>query len=1257
MVNELNFSLAKSFEEIEKSHELAFSIVFLEKIDLESQDVNKIKEEELFNDYIRVNESINSINLQLPSEKDFSGQYFFYSKKFADFTKTAGFDEQIVKETSIFDVIDFFDDKLVSFIPKDKFTMPIILPSYFKLFEFVKSAFEVNQSVSVLESMPSFEFFDFFNNFVGTKNSSAKKFVELINSDNFHRKMLSTKIIALENELKEKLIAVEEQVFLIDDSFYSSFDQNFLSELASLTEFSSTISSNEFSVKELSTLKSESIVELAELKASFNDLKSMPISFGKKLNSLKELTTKTKLLGDSIEFYSGNAIEGLKNVCTNRIDVVKNKLKEVKPSLGEQPLNLIANLEFKIKEFEDSSDTVSSLTLCKQIVEDYKEFESLAQDNELELAADKEFDECFSDLKNFFKNPSSDFFDLTEIFENLSFQEKLGNANTGDCVNLHEKTINVFNSLDDSQEILSNYIQTKNYLLQLKKISLIEKSIESSFESLSKKNSLQKDFFEQEKLKLKAFLVLDELKTNSFSLLVDVKNALSLAIKTHLENNLLIEVYSDDKVKADSFNYSKTKITAKNLIEAFDVPVSFSVNVILEKPLEVFKTPNVQGFLVKDKEIVVDLNFVPLGSSVLVLEDARVPANTSEKIIPISVSLSRAFFEKQIKIQSNADFGLLEVSTDLPLNTDLPDLHVFFEGKSISFEKDFNGISFTLENVSSNDVVSVFFSIRDPLEVNVEKTEVMPVDSNSFNYLFLIKASNLLDFELKNIKILVPISLKEKNFEVTKSAFADGEKLLVEEFSFEKFFLTFKEFKPREKKDALIEFKVKNYSGFWSSVVEDIENKISGLLFSSNKKISDKASGFSKELLELKVQLDFVNDVKIKELVDLSFEVQKLFEENNSFEETISANVLLKQEILEKILFLEENAKKLDGLGFKGDAQKIFSKTKKAINSLNGAQIDSLSGFESLLSIKSSLSDLDGLNVKDLLLFDVNKTVSEANSLIGKEKNLGLVFSGKDVFFEADKSVSFYLSENNFVKAKEFVDKLKGSLVTLSEEALSKSQKILEEKQSGFSRLKDLLDEIPLNAEKLKSLEKGFLEKLENRFFPTSSDRIDRLLLKFDSLAKNSFFEKIEQINLLQENSQTIDAAVLSLSLEKESQKFFSEAKKISLEFSKDLAQIKEDAFNSYYLAELKSRNSSNAEIQELLLQSKQKIESDDFVQGILFAEKASELIDKNTGLPLNIPLVIYPVILLAITGLFFKYRQKKIPAPQKVKVERVKFS
>ena len=108
--------------------------------------------------------------------------------------------------------------------------------------DFFSGSLSIDHAVSFLEHFPSFELLNSFNEMVGTENSSAKKFFELMNSTNRNLKDVAERNNSIQREVESIFPELETELNSLSSSALNSFDKDFLAGLYSLLGQESEIS-------------------------------------------------------------------------------------------------------------------------------------------------------------------------------------------------------------------------------------------------------------------------------------------------------------------------------------------------------------------------------------------------------------------------------------------------------------------------------------------------------------------------------------------------------------------------------------------------------------------------------------------------------------------------------------------------------------------------------------------------------------------------------------------------------------------------------------------------------------------------------------------------------------------------------------------------------------------------------------------------------------------------------------------------------
>src|SRR3989344_1406246 len=149
--NEFSHNAVAAFDESDKAHQIAFAILALERADLESQDINLIKEEDLYNDYSVISE--NMVALSGKGEgTSFTSAYLRAAENLHAAVSKFSFSEKHVAEFTVFDFISNVDGKILKNLPNKPLYLPIVSASMQDLVSYLSSAFSAEQAISVLQA-------------------------------------------------------------------------------------------------------------------------------------------------------------------------------------------------------------------------------------------------------------------------------------------------------------------------------------------------------------------------------------------------------------------------------------------------------------------------------------------------------------------------------------------------------------------------------------------------------------------------------------------------------------------------------------------------------------------------------------------------------------------------------------------------------------------------------------------------------------------------------------------------------------------------------------------------------------------------------------------------------------------------------------------------------------------------------------------------------------------------------------------------
>lgn len=1267
--NELNHNIVQAFEESDRAFELSFALLELQKAHLENEEIGLIKEEKLFDDFIAVTGNLNEIKTGKGfGESSFASVFFMNAQRFKEISEKTGFEKTIIKETNILDIVSGFDEKILSKAPKEPFFVPLIANNVSGFIDRLREIVTLHDSVEAMKSFPSFEILEGYNRFLGTESSAMKKFFELNNSLKSNIEKINAENTERKTKIESAFMEAEQSISLIDDSAYSRLDGNFFSDLAFLLSDGTVIESQRFQINEFDKIKAQGSEKLFSLRQEYSSVLSKEflfgISLGQKTAALKDVLSGVGALKENIDFLTQDSVEALGESCKKRVSVIGERVSSQNfAAFGVQVQAMAQAIKNKAGEFSEIKEPIQLLLECTKIVEEFNSLDSAVQDfDEFVLLEKNKFEACFLELKPVFELNSNYFLDLVPLYSKLSVIQKNGNEKQllESCENLREKVIFSFGEINLVQEINAQQKNIRSYFEKLDSINnAFPKMIpDSTFLSLKKKVSEQESFFENNSLApSKSISNLEKIKENSDSLLLELRATLLKYFAQYLEESTEIVSSAEEIVKANSFAQNKIKIAVKNDLWEFGekivlkIPLKGLIDVKTES-----KSANVSNVTPEKEFLETELSSVPTGVTTVFLVSSEVLARTSETQKPLVLTEKSVLMENEVSIESKTRISLLEVSPALLEFEKISpkSINVLFRQQSTPFSLEEKKLVFRLENVLEKDRASVFYEIEKPLSIGFELIESNHLDQNVFEYVFLAKIKNNTGILFEKAKVSFPLPIEEKNFSGTKVFDEEGKSVSFEKTFSNNISVTAPQIFPNNSIGFLVKLETQNYSIYWERFVLVLEEKILGLSLNENKKVSVQGEFFSAELEKIKAGADFKNSKKISELLDLAIKIDAAIAEATSLEDETVKYTELKKQLEIEIRGLKEKISVLEGLGYNGDAGDIERQLEKIEllkkQSDQKAASDPQSAILDILAAKNILSGVSPQKIIEDIQKEKNFLMQKAQALFELKLNDSL----KEEITGFGNEISALIGQSDFVLAREKTGLLKEKVLELEGVAREKTLSLFEEKKQALAVFKDLAAEIPQKIELLRNL---FASKEQHAgleyFFPTTLARLDKLSLSLSPLLGSDLIEKIGSVDF-NSSADFVSQLALFNELGSDFDKKLESMKLIDEELTGDLKKVGDDAKTVLEFAKAKTKDLLlGEEAKQALLMAQEKIDSNEFIEAMEFAKKAIELTAAPGPLDFGIPAAVYPLVLIVLAALFFKYKKSKAPMPQKIKIER----
>lgn len=1282
-LNELNHNLLKAFEEAENSSKSSFSVILIEKISLQKDEVEKIKEEPLYDYYIKLNSNLNELStVETEHSNSYVSFYFAQLEKFNLLCEKTGFKKVTIASYTPLDFIESYNKPLLGQIPNDVFYIPLVKEAVSSIFSFLNDAAKTKQAAAVLSTFPSFELLQSYNDFAGAENSVAYKFSELLSESSSIRNELYERNLGLSAQIEENFSEIEEKINALSSESYS-FDSNFFSEIYFLLGQESSISTQKYQISEFSEASSLASSKILELKSNYAEMAKLSnsggISLGGQTNSLKKILSETELLSENLDYLNDEVLGGLYILCDERISFIESKISEteIPEDMLSKVSDLKTRLKYKMNIFKKSPQDKEKLKLCKTIAFEYNDFrQALADFENYENNAKINLEGCFNYLDEIFKSYEiaiSEDFDLGDLYLQYkklkSIEQPYSNSGSvkASCLAIKDSlTISLSNNLK-IKNLNGNYLLAKNLYLQI--VSLAE-----HYPKLPNKSSLEKiqeDFFSlgiyfpPGNINFAEILpISNELNENILSFISDCKVTLREMIVSYLKENAIIETFSDSAATANEYFKSRTKITLNNPFIEIDSAFEFPLDLDLSFSEIIFKTENVSNIRAEDGKLFIDLKKIPLGITSFELV-SKTFIGFSEKTELISATENAAIIQKEISLDNKSKIPKIKISAELmPPNFKLSNIFVSCNEKSLAFWMENNKLNFFLENAEPAQKAYVYFSALEPVQKEV-KLISSSGDSQSTLYKYEIRVKNNLPFEIPKISLEMPFSLDFAHIKTIELITSEGKKADFKVLPGGNIIAFAASIKPFQEDIAYLRVLIEDKEGYWEAFLEELKNSLISLGNSSDSGISAKAGLLLQELVNLGGNP--FDDEAIKSLQGISKAVSALKKETSKNELDSMEYSALKESVSAELNRFKEKISELRGSGFGEYANSLNSILYKAQSKMNAAENevsaqDYKTAMDLLFEARSLLSESTPASISEKILSEKVAALQDYEKLSKIIEKFGLqnVFvqeKGKILSF--DSNISALVSAEKLPDAKKELDLLEFSISDLNEGISLKLK-------SNADGIKSKIDSISLASlrstkEKIDVLQSFFDDVSEEELIsaqyipPINKNRLEKLSLKLNSIVPADLRTKFDSFSEFYSKGNYAEALLLAQGFSDSLNEKQSEVNSIGSEINSASDSIKEEALVSFNsAAALFEKSVFNAEAQQKLELAESSLKSNRFLKSIVLSNSATALISATKNKIPEMPLAFYPIIAAAALILAVRFYKKNNKEKKKIRVQKV---
>lgn len=1258
-VNRLNHLLAQAFVAADQANQQAIIFLASEKEWLAEQELDLVREESLFDDWVLLQNNLNELQTKQPQGKSLASKMLQAQERIDAVFAQYGFGKRFVAAEQLADLLPENRRGILESLPKKTPFLPAFAGIVIDFASQFANQQRLQESVQTLKRFPTFAFFSAYQELVGTQDSIAHETAALAGRLAEHHQQAEEKMDQLQQELEEKMGMNAEKARGFRMETANGLPAETFQALVIALKPQTRISLKNFEIMDWGETQPKLEQRLLEIRTEFSKTVERRVlgldSIGSRLKSLKEIQNRLLEWEANLLFLETEFQGGLMELCADRMRQIA---RESKTEYSEATaLELAAQARFFVEQFGEEKQPSKKLDYCGRAIQSFESLSLFLKDQKkFEAETKQATGNCFSFLETAFKNPFEELAELEWQWNQL--QEKRKDSRTPipelaiECENLSVKTKNKLLESQTITELLENAAAINQYwggLLALQPESeKLERAQKQVFE-------LRAFFANQQILFEKALPVLPELLPQSQKLREELHGLFGEELKDFLERNSQTISFSEQTPKANQSNWLYSQI-------AFSNPTGIE----WKEPLEIEMpgkwgnafaeeaSPNVSAVFVREERLRILFASVPLGISSAKIKSEQF-VSTSEKNDFLFANQFKALVQKTIGFETESAFLELLVSTDV-LVPEAANVWVIFKNAEKPFSRNGESIEFKIEKVSSQSTATIFFTVPNPLHI----TENFSSERNKLEW--GIGIQNQLAETIPKPQIV--LFLPEESVKELEAADESGKKLAVLQFEKEAR-IELPELLPKENKTITVNAQIDNQQELLEKIAFENHARLEALTNHSNASIQESAKRLLAELLGKKGSLEEIFRIA-SQTRELEEKANRYRLDTEQFLETVSSAE-------KKTAELELVVQSLKQQGFFGIAGELAQRIQKSRELLQQAKNSNETGDLSLAATlgmralaaleegKSKNRDSFEQKRKEILAEAaeleaiISEFLSENPEALRQQQPIqeALVLLEQSAW--ENNPASFLKQLNQAKTALETGRKNLDELLKARAETVHEQVERFQQLVSGKgleSKNKDLLNWLDKYPEsELVGLgialpfRKNDLEKRRQKIVGLASQKQETLAQEFESLYQKQEFGR----------------ALRAFEKSPASKPSFSQAASLEKEIEADWQAVKEMAGIALEKAQsLAAQERLDSKQASLLLKAQKAFEQQEFLEALVLAKKITGSTASNpTGLAgmLNrVPVVIVPVLVGIVALVFFRWRKKetKEKEVQKIKVERV---
>jgi len=1103
-----------SFIELDSAVKKSFEIVINEETILNNQEIDLVKEEELFDSLIELRQ----ISSEIENGSTNSGTYYSYYlervKEFNTLGIRKGFSKLVEEDSTTLKLAKILGKEVYTGFDIKEIKIPLIGLNYNNIQNTMENILFKEQNLKELEKFPIYEFTKLYSSVGGTDNSAIKRFSDLINKISKNKKKtennLSNNWKNIEIE-KKKLNELKNNLKLINK--YKIIQEELLPQKIS----------GETPIEEIIVKIENEYINLKKEKNSSN------ISLGKELSITKNIYENLVIINNKIDFGNNSEIKKMSDACESKANKIISTPLEI-----TNFENIYLDLIFYSKKVI-STNNEEKLNYCVEMIKINNEYNlGLTDYEKFKSQKTIEIKECFDYLEKLFnqiKLPTLEIY-----FENLK-KEKVTNENLNYFNNSCKSIKNQAENEIKSDGEIKKLIEEQKVSEKLKeKINKLKEHLIENIEELENKSKVFDIYFIQENL-LELYLIKSELLKKIIKNNNELENLIEKKAINYLKNNYQLINLSNEIPTINNDNNSTTRLIILNPFWEINTPFNIEINQILT-PKNTTSCITTQA---QEEKTIILFNCLFFGKNYIDFY-SKIKVETIEKEKIIYATNEKSLIQKSIKLVTENIFPKLLIITNKKSEKN----NIIVDGKEINYFFEEDKLKFYVENAKNTTNINVYSYLSNLITLQSTIISEKEIGTNKeINYKIILKNNYENDLIAT---IILPIYV---NNYVNEIKVYDDEKVQKKNEIIEnKIVLKNINFFGKEEKEYQIKIVIVNKTEYYFKILENLMNELN---INGETKISE----------EIKKMLENIEEIEEKKIIDIIKSAEnELNKIKDNLDEEININ-LIKDNLIEEIKNYEEKLTDLEKYGLIEEKELLLKRINLVKTLLNSTKkSDILKGISILQNETLSISE-EIKKEADKLEKIIKESVGKDHTLI----ELSQSFFNKKEEFDQWKEIDIVKSKEIFLELKElykkyFEDKNK---IDNSKNSLRKNEKIedmLNECKEYFNFL-----EKELSIEESELIIAKFIQ-------PITISRLKKLKLNLTEIENNIF--TIESEEELFEIRGELKSAVDSI--KKQTINLFNKSIDEKLDETKLQTAKKYIDTNNYVLAFLSLKNSSKKE-------------------------------------------------------------------------------